>query len=421
MARRLTIRRGAGPPPLGRRIAWLAVLALVLLLHAVATHELGEMMSDFDLAKAMPKRIEVAYVRTIEPEVAVAAAPAPAPPPPVAKRAPSRAPRRPHPAASAAAEAVVAAASAPEPAASVPEVAASAAEPAPALAASAPASEPAVASADTADNAASAAAALAAASAASAATNVATFEWPGATRVSYVLTGNYRGEVSGSAQVEWIRVNERYQVNLDLIVGPDFAPIIRRRMTSEGKLSPGGLVPERYDEDTQMVMRDRRRMTVVFESDAVVLANGERRERLAGVQDTASQFVQLTYMFSTQPQLLRVGNTVAFPLALPRTMDAYAYEVVDDQQVITPFGAIAAFHLKPRPRKPKRPNQLSAELWIAPELRYLPVRIRIEQDEANFVDLVISRKPEIASAAPPPIDSPPAPRATFVAASRTTP
>jgi hypothetical protein len=301
--------------------------------------------------------------------------------------------------------------------ASAPEVAASAVEPGPALAASASASEPAVASASPVDDAASAAPTIAAASAASAPTNVATFQWPDATRVSYALTGNYRGEVSGSAQVEWIRVNERYQVNLDLVVGPDFAPIITRRMTSEGKLTPGGLVPERYDEDTQMVMRDRRRLSVVFEADAVVLANGERRERLAGVQDTASQFVQLTYMFSTQPELLRVGNIVAFPLALPRTMDNYAYEVVDDQRVITPFGPVAAFHLKPRPRTPKRPNQLSAELWIAPELRYLPVRIRIEQDAANFVDLVISRKPEIAS-----IEPEPAPRATFVASSsRTTP
>jgi hypothetical protein len=411
---RLTFRRGDGPPPLGRRLAWLTVVGFVLLLHAVATHEVGERMAAFDLANAMPKRIEVAYVRTIEPEAAVAAAPAP--PPVAAKRAPSRAPRRPHPAASAP-EAVVAAASAPEPVASAPEVAASGVEPGPALAASAPASEPAVASASPVDDAASAAApTLAAASAASAPTNVATFQWPGATRVSYALTGNYRGEVTGSAQVEWIRVNERYQVNLDLVVGPDFAPIITRRMTSEGKLTPGGLVPERYDEDTQMVMRDRRRLSVVFEADAVVLANGERRERLAGVQDTASQFVQLTYMFSTQPELLRVGNIVAFPLALPRTMDNYAYEVVDDQRVITPFGAVAAFHLKPRPRTPKRPNQLSAELWIAPELRYLPVRIRIEQDAANFVDLVISRKPEIAS-----IEPEPAPRATFVASSSRTP
>ena len=417
MDRRLTTRRGDRSAPLGRRLVWFAVVGLVLLLHAVATHEVGERMAAFDLANAMPKRIEVAYVRTIEPAAAVAAAPAP---PPAAKRAPSRAPRHPHPAASAP-EAVVAAASAPETIASAPEVAASAVEPMPAFAASAPASEPTVASADAAGNAASAAAAaLAAASAASAATNVATFEWPVATRVSYVLTGNYRGEVNGSAQVEWIRVNERYQVNLDLVVGPDFAPIITRRMTSEGKLTPSGLVPERYDEDTQMVMRDRRRLSVVFEPDAVVLANGERRERLAGVQDTASQFVQLTYMFSIQPELLRVGNIVAFPLALPRTMDNYAYEVTDDERVVTPFGTLAAFHLKPRPRTPKRANQLSAELWIAPELRYLPVRIRIEQDAANFVDLIIARKPEIAGVAPEP-DSEPATRATFVAFSSRTP
>jgi hypothetical protein len=414
MDRRLTLRRGSGPPPLGRRLAWLAVLAIVVLLHAVATNELAESMAEFDLAKAMPKRIEVAYVRTIEPEAAVAAPPAPAP---VARRAPTKAPRRARPA-SAPAEPVVAAASAPQtPASSAEPIA-----PEPALAASAPASEPAVASADAVDGAASAAPTpLAAASASSTPTAAATFEWPGATRVSYLLTGYYRGDVNGTAQVEWIRVDDRYQVNLDLVVGPEFAPIITRRMTSEGKLTPRGLVPERYDEDTQMVMRERRRMTVVFESDAVVLANGERRERLAGVQDTASQFVQLTYMFSTQPELLRVGNIIAFPLALPRTMDNYAYEVVDDQRVITPFGSVAAFHLKPRPRLPKRPNQLTAEVWIAPELRYLPVRIRIEQDAANYLDCIISRKPEIAGVAPTSIDPDPASRATWVASSRTTP
>ncbi|HEY2559610.1 MAG TPA: DUF3108 domain-containing protein [Caldimonas sp.] len=391
-----------------RRIAWLLLVTVVVLLHAVATYELAERMAQFDLANAMPKRIEVAYVRTIEPEVAVAALPAPLP---VAKRVPPRV-RRPAKAASVSAETEVAAAEAAAsaaemPASAVDELGLAAADgaSAPAGAASAPASAAAaidrkLASADTtaSANAAASAAASTVAASAPAASAVASFEWPGATRVSYLLTGNYRGEVSGSAQVEWIRIGDRYQVNLDLIIGPEFAPIISRRMTSEGSIAPSGLVPERYDEDTQMLMRERRRMSVVFESDAVILANGERRERLAGVQDTASQFVQLTYMFSIRPELLRVGNVVAFPLALPRAMDNYAYEVVDDQQLVTPFGTVAAFHLKPRPRLPRRPNQLSAELWIAPELRFLPVRIRIEQDAATYIDLMISKKPEIAAA-----------------------
>jgi hypothetical protein len=222
-----------------------------------------------------------------------------------------------------------------------------------------------------------------------------TFDWPASTRVSYDLNGNYRGEVKGYAQVEWIRVGSRYQVNLDFVVGPEFAPIIRRRMTSEGDLTPQGLVPSRYDEDTQAMMRDRRRVTVRFEPDAVVLADGQRHERWPGLQDTASQFIQLTFLFTTQPDLLQVGKTVEMPLALPRKTDRWIYDVLEETQVQTSFGALPAFHLKPRRAAPK-PGELTAEIWFAPSLRYLPVRIRIEQDPQTWLDLVIARKPELA-------------------------
>jgi hypothetical protein len=221
------------------------------------------------------------------------------------------------------------------------------------------------------------------------------FDWPASTRVSYDLNGNYRGEVKGYAQVEWVRVGSRYQVNLDFEVGPDFAPIIRRRMTSEGDLTPQGLVPGRYDEDTQAMMRDRRRVTVQFEPDAVVLANGERRERWPGVQDTASQFIQLTFLFTTRPDLLQVGRTIEMPLALPRNTDRWTYDVLEQTEVQTSFGPLQTFHLKPRRTRPK-PGELTAEIWFAPTLRYLPVRIRIEQDPQTWIDLVIARKPELA-------------------------
>ena len=56
-------------------------------------------------------------------------------------------------------------------------------------------------------------------------------------------------------------------------------------------------------------------------------------------------------------------------------------------------------------------NELTAELWIAPELRFLPVRIRIEQDASTYVDLMIAKKPEIAAISVP----------ATVASARTTP
>ena len=68
-------------------------------------------------------------------------------------------------------------------------------------------------------------------------------EWPPSTRLSYELTGNYRGPVNGNAQVEWIRQASRYQVHLDVSVGPSFAPLITRHMSSDGELTAAGIVP----------------------------------------------------------------------------------------------------------------------------------------------------------------------------------
>jgi len=403
MGRRLNASAGAlHRHPIGRRVAWTGVVIVVVVAHLVATRELAERMADFNASQAMPQRIEVAYVRTIEPEAPPTVSAPVAPPP--ARRA-ARAPRAPRPAAAASAPDVVAAVVAQ---ASAPAPVADASAPVAVTPASERASEAAVAAQAPSASAASSEAPppLAAAGPASGVAGAPPFEWPASTRLSYALTGNYRGDVTGTAQVEWIRVDDRYQVNLDLVIGPEFSPLITRRMTSEGNIATSGLVPTRYDEDTQVVMRDRRRVTVVFEPDAVVLANGERRDRLDGVQDTASQFIQMTYVFSTHPERLRVGGTVAFPLALARSMDSYVYEVLEAQTLQTPFGALAAFHLKPRPRPTRRANELTVELWIAPELRYLPVRIRIEQDAGTFIDLMISGKPEMAAPAAVPPSKP---------------
>ena len=221
-----------------------------------------------------------------------------------------------------------------------------------------------------------------------------TFGWPPSTRITYELTGNYRGEVSGSAQVDWVRVGDRYQVHLDVIVGASFAPLYSRRMSSDGRLTDAGLVPERYDEESKAAFRDRKRASVTLEPDAVVLNNGQRVERLPGVQDTASQFVQLTYLFTRRPELLKPGGTIELPLALPRRMSQWTYDVRESEPVYTLFGAIDAIPLQPR-RESRKGDELSATVWFAPSLQYLPVRIRIQQDAETYIDLMIKRRPQL--------------------------
>jgi hypothetical protein len=128
-----------------------------------------------------------------------------------------------------------------------------------------------------------------------------------------------------------------------------------RRMTSEGRIVAGGLAPDRYDEDTKVAMRDNRRVSVVFTPDSVTLGNGQQRERLPGVQDTASQFIQFTWMFGTQPERLRVGNTFEFPVALPRSMNS-GLRRRRGGGAAHGVGPLATFHLKPRRESPRPAN-----------------------------------------------------------------
>lgn len=363
----------------GRRLAAFAVVVGVSAAHMWGAARLAEEMSLGEGAGhgSTVRRIDIAFVQELQQTA----------PPPIA-------PARPKPATRAAVKPAAPAASAPDPAPPAPtpepELMAKTLEPSsPADAASAPepgaseaAPEPTVAAVPEAPAAAASAARP--------------FEWPPSTRLSYTLTGNYQGPVHGEARVEWLRRGGRYQVHLDVSIGPSLTPFVTRRMSSDGELTDDGLRPLRYEETTKTPLRNPRIAMVALEPQRVLLANGKEAERPPGVQDTASQFVQLTWLFTTQPQRLKVGESVAFPLALPRRMDRWVYDVHAEEMLDTPAGRVPTFHLKPR-RESRRDGELLVDTWIAPTLQYLPVRIRIEQDEQTWADLLIDRLPQQAS------------------------
>jgi len=225
------------------------------------------------------------------------------------------------------------------------------------------------------------------------------FEWPPSTRLSYLLTGNYQGPVEGQAKVEWRLAGERYQVALEVGIGPPFAPLVTRQIQSDGVITATGLEPRRYDEQTHVVLRSPRRLSIVLDADRVLLPSGRQVPRPPGVQDSASQFVQMTWLFTTQPARLLAGSTVEVPLALPRHVETWTYEVLGATTLETPVGAIDAVHVRPRrpPRPPGASPDLVAEFWVAPTLQYLPVRILIRQDEETYVDLHLERLPQQAA------------------------
>ena len=92
---------------------------------------------------------------------------------------------------------------------------------------------------------------------------------------------------------------------------------------------------------------------------------------------------------------------------MPRRVKRWIYDVHEAEVLYTGFGAITAIPLRPRvePREPragrdnKKNDDLTAEVWFAPSLHYLPVRIRVQQSEDTYVDLMIRRKPQLAKSA----------------------
>jgi hypothetical protein len=51
---------------------------------------------------------------------------------------------------------------------------------------------------------------------------------------------------------------------------------------------------------------------------------------------------------------------------------------------------VQAFHLKPRPIANPRGN-ITAEMWFAPSLQYLPVRIRVNMGDDVNIDLIVDK------------------------------
>ena len=363
-----------------RRATWFALIVAVLAVHLAVGVEVAVNVIGVD-AGAEPQRIDVSLVQELAPT---------APPPPPAAAPPAARGARP--------ARGVRAASAPEPepepVASTPEEAASASHAglrAEALALAASMAE-AAASAPEAPIAA-ASAALAPASSPIVVAAQPALEWPPSTRLSYTLSGLFRnGPLYGDGVVEWRRDGLHYQVEFDFSV----QPFLDGHMFSDGEITPDGLQPVHYDEWRKFPLRDRLVRRIEFGDDAVLLNNGTRVARLPQTQDPSSQFVQFVWMFTAHPEWLRTDNVVSVPLALPNTLRVWHYRVGASETLQLPFGAIDAVHLAPI--DPRKPNELAFEIWIAPTLQYLPVRIHVPLNDENFADLTLSSRPLQAAA-----------------------
>ncbi len=205
--------------------------------------------------------------------------------------------------------------------------------------------------------------------------------WPQDARINYLLGGQFRGgPLFGGARVQWVRVGTDYQaqVEIRLPLGQTLA------YTSQGRVDAGGLTPLAYEE----ARGSRRRQTRMTDTE-VVMHDGKTLARPPGLQDMASQFIELGHRLRAGRLATALGGSVSLPLARPGGIDLWTYDITAQDTVRTPrLGEVVAVRLTPRPVSHPR-GTVTAEFWFAPSLQYLPARVRVSMGEEAFIDLVV--------------------------------
>lgn len=340
---------------LSRRHVWMMIgLTLMsVLLHIIVTLQVGSSLPTADdTNESKIKRMEATYVKEVKlsaPPVAVAR---PVAPPAAAPRAgkgknkkvkpPQDKASAPEEAASGIAQAASEAAAEPKPETKVAEASP---PPPPASAASSPPKGP-------------------------------VFEWPKATKVSFSAEGYWRGKITGSAEIEWVRQDDKYQVFFDILAGGIFSV----QGSSEGLIKPEGLYPTLNEAKMRFMFKEALR-SFVFERDEITLPNGDKVARPQDVQDLVSLPIQLMYRFTLEPALLTPGNSVKVNVVTAKQVVEMAFDMMGEETIDTPMGPINAIHVKPRKLTETGLPLPPAEVWFAPTLQYLPIKLHIERTD----------------------------------------
>jgi hypothetical protein len=200
---------------------------------------------------------------------------------------------------------------------------------------------------------------------------------PDPVRLKYDVLGEVKGfNYNVSGELLWTVNGDQYDAKLEIrafLLGS-------RTQTSRGRLTAQGLEPKRFGDKV------RSEVAAHFEYDqrqVIFSANTPRAELLPGAQDHLSVFVQLASWVQANTKGFAEGSVIELQAVGPRDALPWRFTVQGMDRLKLPGGEIDALKLT---RPPARPFDLSAEVWLAPTLGYLPARIKLTQDNGDFVD-----------------------------------
>jgi len=207
----------------------------------------------------------------------------------------------------------------------------------------------------------------------------ATWQPPVSGTWTYDVTGQSKGlNYRASATMTWAQDGARYDARLELralFVGS-------RVQHSQGRLGPDGLVPERF------VDKARKERVLQFDwPQAQLLSQAAPAQLPQGTQDRLSLFLQLGRTLAMLPEAPTAGRLWTLPVATTGEVEPWTFAFAGAERLELPAGPHDTWKLE---RQRRQAGDQRVELWFAPALHHLPVRIRLVQDNGDEVDQRLS-------------------------------
>jgi hypothetical protein len=193
-------------------------------------------------------------------------------------------------------------------------------------------------------------------------------------RLSYEVRSN-KLPITLKGELLWQNLGDHYEARLGYS-----AFGLSRSQTSQGQITTNGLAPARFAD------RYRSEVAAHFnypQGKVTFSANTADAPLLTGAQDRLSVLLQLGALVAGEPARFTPGTLLTIQTVGAREADVWLFTFEESESLNLPGGEVRGIKLV---RNPRKPYDQKVEVWLAPQLGYLPARIRITDAGGDSVD-----------------------------------
>jgi Protein of unknown function (DUF3108) len=195
-------------------------------------------------------------------------------------------------------------------------------------------------------------------------------------QVEYVVMRGNGGFVVGRARHQWQLEGKQYVFKSSVETTGLVAMFksVKATQESRGEFTANGYQPTEFVQE-----RGKGTERAQFDWKQGRVRNGEVVDTLVGgTQDVLSIYYQLSWLNPTR-------GVVELPIATGRKLDEYQFEIIGAETLETEMGSQTTTHLR------AKTGNDTMDLWIAPSISPLPLRITILNKKGELYDQRMKR------------------------------